>query len=430
MLIVGVLPWRLAPALAAHLDGPDSLRVRLEIGASADYTNELFYEDTFDSTAYTGRHLVDSPETRYSGVLFTSLAGTRGRRATSFQLQNELGYGDLLQRDLLGLALRCDPSALWTLYSTPHFEYRHDRTFGRDLEEWRGSAGVRARRAFADGSTFGEFGARGDFIRSSGRGSEFILDRQTANASVALEQAPLLGLEWRLGYGFTTRAFPDSTVRNQFEHGLDGRLRLDLPGGHPLVFEGAADRRLTVDPAPTSRDNFWEERGAVDAEFGLSEAWSLRARFEGEAIQYDLEDSTLFFDYQVIRGRAGPRLALGSLGVTLGPRAEVLISRLNPAEGYQEIGGGMEVEVLARGAWWSIAPAAGWRDYDELPAASQDGIGLHSSYAFYELGILGDQAIPGALRLRVFANARYESHVDAAQDARSLYFSLDVRRLF
>ena len=72
---------------ASAADGPDSLRVRVELGANTDYTNELFYEDTFDSTAFTGRHLVDSPETRYAGVLFTRLTGTRGRRTTGFELR-------------------------------------------------------------------------------------------------------------------------------------------------------------------------------------------------------------------------------------------------------------------------------------------------------------------------------------------------------
>src|SRR5207249_876881 len=68
---------------ASAADGPDSLRVRVELGANTDYTNELFYEDTFDSTAFTGRHLVDSPETRYAGVLFTRLTGGRGDLLTA-----------------------------------------------------------------------------------------------------------------------------------------------------------------------------------------------------------------------------------------------------------------------------------------------------------------------------------------------------------
>ena len=61
---------------------------------------------------------------------------------------------------------------------------------------------------------------------------------------------------------------------------------------------------------------------------------------------------------------------------------------------------------------------------------SEEGIGLHSSYAFYEIDLLADQALPGSLRLRAYVDARLESHVDHTQDARSLYFSLDLRRIF
>jgi hypothetical protein len=420
-------------AAAARAEGPDSLRLRLEIGASADYTNELFYEDTFDSTAIsTGRQLVDSPERRYGGVLLARLAGTRARQSTDFAVQNELQYGDLLQRDLLSASYRSRPSEGWMLLAAPEAEYRHDRTFDRDLEEWRGRAGLRARRTLDDGVSTAELSTSGDILRARGRGSEFVLDRNAAKVALAFERSPLWGPGWRVGYGLATRVFPDSGQRDHLEHGMEGQVRLDVGEGRPLLVDAGAERRSTLHPAPTSRDNYWEERSAVETEIALAGFWSLRARVEGEAIQYDVQDSTLYFDYQILRARAGPRFGAGrAWSVTVGPRGEALFSRLDPSEGYQEIAGAVELECLGRGAWWSVTPAAGWRDYDELPVTTPDAIGgLHSSYAFYEIGILGDQVLPGGLRLRAFANARYESHIDATQDARSLYFSLDLRRLF
>jgi len=78
-----------------------------------------------------------------------------------------------------------------------------------------------------------------------------------------------------------------------------------------------------------------------------------------------------------------------------------------------------------------VAPAAGVRAYGRGPLAENLGLGsLHSSYAFYELTLFGDQAIAGGLRLRALASGRWEPHVDATQNAGSLYFSLDLRRLF
>lgn len=422
-----------SPACAAHAPGADSLRIRFELGASTDYTNELFYEDDFDSNAvFLNRKLLDSPQTIAGGVAFAQLEGTRAHRTTEFQLLNEVHYGDRLQRDLLGGYLRSEPSADWLLQFTPSAEYRHDRTFDRNLEEWRARAGVRVRRTLSEGSDFAEFSASGDLLRSDGVGSEFVRDRNAARAAIAFERLPLLGPEWRLQYGFATRVFPDSGERDHFEHSVEGQLRLDLPGGRPLVLEGSAERRVTIRLAPTTRDNYWEGRGAAEADPGLGGWWSLRMRLEAEALHYDLEDNTLFFDYQVVRARMGPRLSSGGpWSVTVAPRAEALFSRLAPAEGYQEIAGTVELEYLNRGSWWNATPAAGWRDYDEIPGSANDAVfGLHSSYAFYELGLLADQALPAGLRLRAFLNGRFEYHIDSAQDARSLYFSLDLRRLF
>jgi hypothetical protein len=410
-------------------EGPDSLRLHVELGASSDYTNELFYEDTFDSTAFTGRQLVDSPQTRYAGVLYTRLTGTRGRRATGFELENELSLGDLLSRDAFSFTVRTQPDSRWSLYATPRVEYRKDQTFNRDLEEWRGSASVRARRALDDGATFAELGARGDLLSSSGLGSEYILDRTAGTLLAAFERAPLWGLQWRLDYAFTQRVFADSSDRDSYEHGADGQMRIDIPGGRPLQLEAGANRRTTIAPALTSRDNFWEERGAIDGEVGLAGSWTLRGRVEGGAVQYDVQDSTIYFDYQELRARLAPRWTSGTTSLALGPRLDVLLARLNPSEGYQEIAAMGEFESLALGAWWNVIPIAGWRDYDE-PADPDDSIGLHSSYSFVEINVLADQALPGALRLRAYVNGRFESHIDHAQDARSLYFSLDLRRLF
>ena len=412
---------------ASAADGPDSLRVRAELGANTDYTNELFYEDTFDSTAFTGRHLVDSPETRYAGVLFTRLTGTRGRRTTGFELQNELSLGDLLSRDELIFSLRSQPTSRWTIFALPQAEYRRDRTFGRDLEEWRASAALRARRALDDGATFAELGGRGDLLTASGSGAEYILDRTAGTVLAALERAPLWGLQWRIDYAFTGRVFADSTDRNHYEHTVDGQMRFDGPGGRPLLIEAGADRRTTMAQAVTSRDNFWQERGALDGEIGLGGAWSLKGRVDGAAIQYDVQDSTLYFDYQELVARLAPRWTHGATSIALGPRLDALFAPLDPTESYQEIAGVGEFESIGLGAWWNVIPVAGWRDYDEPPPGA---VGLHSSYSFLELNLLADQSLPGALRMRLYVNGRLESHIDHAQDARSLYFSVDLRRLF
>jgi len=112
-------------------------------------------------------------------------------------------------------------------------------------------------------------------------------------------------------------------------------------------------------------------------------------------------------------------------------RVESLFCQLDPGEAYVESGGLLEFQYLGARTWWNVAPAVGWRQYAADPRAVEEGLGtLHSSYAFYELNLFGDQPLPGRLRLRSTVTARWEPHTDDVQNAGSLYFSVDVRRLF
>lgn len=427
LLPVGAwLAFASAPACAQV---SDSLRFRFEAGASGDFTNERFYE-SFDDTLFR-RNAVDSPERRFAGVMLAGLEGLRGG-TTTYQLINELSLGDRLTRDALGLLWRSDLTPEDRLSLDPRFEYRRDRTFGRDLEEWRGSAGVRYRRSFLESFRSLDLGLRGDLVRASGPGSEYVLDRNVGSASAGLEQIGLDAPEWRIGYRFTTRAFPDSAVRNHFEHGWEGHLRASPATAWVWQIETSGERRVTVDPAPTSRDHFWQERADLEIERRGDGLWGFRGRLEGEALRYDLQDSTLYFDYQTVRLTAGPRLGgAGAWSAWIAPRAEALFSRWNPGEEYLETALALEWEAFVGRSWWTLIPAAGWREYGDDPVAEQQGLGsIHSSYAFAELGAFGDQQIAGGMRLRLIVNARLEGHEDESQDASSLYFSLDVRKIF
>ena len=71
----------------------------------------------------------------------------------------------------------------------------------------------------------------------------------------------------------------------------------------------------------------------------------------------------------------------------------------------------------------------GWREYEEVAARRRSQV-LHSSYAYAEATVLADQALAadacGSARPAPLAPER---HDDRAQDARSLYFSLELRKL-
>jgi hypothetical protein len=64
---------------------------------------------------------------------------------------------------------------------------------------------------------------------------------------------------------------------------------------------------------------------------------ALRLRVEGEIYQYDTQDSAVFFNYQVVRARLGPRYEANGWLVTVGPLAELLHSAANPSEEYRQI---------------------------------------------------------------------------------------------
>jgi hypothetical protein len=430
---VGALAWiflatLFLPARAGADARRDTSGLRLEVGLGTDFTNEQFYEDAFLDTISLGRRLVSDPETRSAGLLTATFAGTRGAGTTTYRLQNDLSLGDKIQRDGLSLLWRREPVPGLRFTGTPRLEFRKDRTFDRNLDEWRGSASLTARQGDLAGPAL-ELGLGGDFLRTRGEGADFLLDRNTARTFAAVSSMPLFGPEWRLGYDLSARAFPDSSERDHFEHRADGRLRVDL-GAAAFTLELETARRITFDPAPTSRDNFWEGQTAVEAEWRPLSGPSWRLRLEGEGIRYDVEDTTLFFDYQIARVRLGPSVVRGAWTLGAGPRGELLRSRSNPAEAYQEIGGFLEVEYLG-GGLWTFAPAAGWRTYREGAQTDPfDVAAIHSSYAFYEINAFGDQPLAGTLRLHLLATGRYESHEDHSQDARSLYFSFDVRKLF
>jgi hypothetical protein len=426
-MVVGALVLAAGIVRGAGASGPDTTAVRIETGAGTDITNEQYYEDAFIDTTFLGRHRVSTPETRYAGVLYAAVLGTRGERRASYQLQNELSIGDKVKRDALNIDWRDDFAPRWRVVLSPTLEWRHDRTFDRDQEEWRGSGSGRLRRSFADAATTAELGVAGDFVRTSGLGSEFLLDRNAGRASLALDHLGLLGDEWRLLYGFATRVFPDSSVRDHLEHQWEGRWRHESIAGHSLTLETNGLRRQTRRLVNNSRDNFWEEFATLEGDWCAAARWMLRLRLEGEALQYDLQDSTVFFDYQIARARLGLRYeSEAHWSVSAGPRGEVLVSQLDPAEGYREMGGAVEFEVLGSQALWSVIPAAGWRAYDRAPAA-RPSLSLHSSFAFYELDAFVDQALPDRFRLRALTSLRYEFHTDPSQDAGSIYLSMQLR---
>jgi hypothetical protein len=372
-----------------------------------------------------------TPQTRFAGVVAVALDGTRSGRETVYSVYEELSLGDRLRRSAAFGSWRKNFGADWQLFLVPGFEYRWDHTLDRDFEEYTASATSRARRAWGDGSTAGEFGVQGEWLRTVGPGAGALPSRQSAALLAAVDHAGLGAADWRADYAVRARAFPDTSDRNHFEHELELHARWAWGLGHSLTLEAGTVRRVTMHVVTSSLDNFWQERGAAELflSLGSHAAWPSRAEVESQ--RYDLQDSLLAFDYVEWRAQTGWQLRPSpSWNLTIGPRAQWLDAPLNPGESFREVAGFAELEVIGLRALWSVTPGAGWRDYPVGSSTAGDAVSQHSSYGFVELEVIADQPVGSSWRVRVAGTGRSEFHSDTIENAGSLYFSLDVRRLF
>lgn len=423
---------RAAPSSAAGEPAPaDTLRAQLELGGSTDYSNEIFYEDDVDTT-FLKRQLVASPQAQISGVGRVTIDGTHAGRAAAYHVQNDVSIGNLVQSDVLELR-GATGSELDTRYDlVSELGWRHDQSFDRDFTELREEGYARARASLGEGSVHGEMGGRWDFQRTSGPSAGFIPDRNAGGGWLAFERMPLYGTEWRFGYALTTRAYPDSIERDHVAHTWEARVREELGGGGFLELESTGERRVTIHPAPTSRDRFLNADASALCRLRLDDALALDTRLDGEWFNYDEPDSVYDFNYRVGHASLALRFdRLPQFSATLGPRLQWLRSPMNPAESYDECAAMLELEWLKSDSWWSVSPSIGRRDYLLKPDRDAfDDVGLHSSYWFVDLGWYAEQPLAGGWRLHTLGAAHAERHDQPSDDARSLYFSLDIRRLF
>ena len=413
-------------------DGRDSLRVHIEAGVMTEVTNEQFYEDAYQDTTFLGRRLQGTPETSRAAVYLADVSGFFAHGRREYHLQQEVTLGDKLVRVAANGTIRLRPTNDWRLSLEPTLEGGRDRSFGLDRRELRAGVTGRARYALLDPANALELVSNADFLRTGGASDTYLLGHNNARTSLAWDHSPLDGLEWRLQTETDVRTFPDSASRSHWEQHLEASVRKDLAGGHSITAGVESQRRHTLHDAYSSRDRYWTHRANLDGVLRLGSSWTLHANSEAELFRYQTPDSTLDFDYELAHAQLSLRREMGlTWAAAAGPRYEQLTTTWDPTERYREISGVIELERIDAGGWWSVTPAAGWRGYERSSTnVSLSSSAIHSSYAFYALSLFADQAVPAGLRIRLLADGRLEKHQDPSQDSRSLYFSVDVRRLF
>jgi hypothetical protein len=410
----------------------DTSFVRWELGGTSDLTNERFYEETYDDTLFTGRRLSSSPEYRSAGVgaVELSRAFVRGSR---LRFRQEATAGDHVLRSFTRLEWQGEPRDGMRAILAPELDVRRDRSFGADRRELRFRPDARLRFTSLDRSQTWSMLAGGDWYRTSGTSDVLSLDRNAGRAWLRYGYTPLdAAWETELGYGADVRAFPDSTVRDHVEQHAALMLRRMLPGSGSAAVEVQLDRRTTLYATPSTRDHFWSGRVDANAFVPFTEKFTAEVWLSADGYRYDRPDTSVYFDYRVWTVRPALHWSLaGSWGLRAGPRLEILDAPEVSAERYRQVAAVLEFERLHAGDWWSIAPSAGWREYDRSAATlSLANPDLHSSYLFVEGDVFADVGLPGRVRLRLSGSGRIESHEDPSQDASSLYVALDVRRRF
>lgn len=417
------------PRARAGQAGADSVSVHAEAGLTVDASNELFYEDASTDTTFLGRRLYGTPDTRAAGVALLRVDGSAAGGRLTFGAHPEVTLGDGVSRATGDLALRWKPDDAWRFAFEPRAELSHDQRFGLDRRESLAGVVGRVRRRISAAGDALEARASGEWLGTPGGGDPYLLAHRTSEAGIRWDHPSPLGWDASVGASGVRRVYADSTTRNHQALRADAVVHRDV-GALSLDVDGDGERRVTLADVPGSRDRFLDLRARVRGELRVGERHALVLAAEHEARVFDAPDSTLDFDYAVDRVALAVRRELApGLDVELGPRAEWASTDWNPSERYAEVAGAGTLEWLGDSHWWLVTPAVGWRGYDAHAIVPGGGT-PHSSYAFADLQLLAEQPLPQRLRLRLVGAARGERHIDRSQDSASLYFSLDLRRLF
>lgn len=431
-------------ACAAPVFAADSLRTSAELGVGYDLTNEIYFEQPFDSTALTKRQLVSDPESRVFGLAETRLA-LHYRGQSRMLVENQAQAGTRLVRDDFRLDWRHETWNGWRAVLGSELDYRRDTSFDLLRRDFRGLGRLGLERRPDDLSSALRMLYRFDVGESRTQGGPGLYpDYRFHRLTVGYDRFDFTSADWGLEYTAGYRSFPDTSVRNYFDHLAEGRLRFHPWLSTDLEFRGSLNRRAARDTAAEG-DRFWAGDLELRFERRLGDegrwSWGVRGEFQGTG--YDHPNRTFFHNVVERAGVSGRFENLPDWSATLWLEGEALRAPRNGGLGdpdaypdalnalreeYNQGRVRLELERTGRVSFLFFDPALGRRVY-RIQTRSDTDLLARSSYWFVETNSFFDTRLARLLRARLSADFLYEFHDLPQDDQSSIYVTAELRYL-
>jgi hypothetical protein len=429
-----------APVLAPLPEPHDTLLTHFETGLGYDLTNELHYDQPFDTTAVLPRERVTEADGRIVGIGAATLEWRYARRSRLL-VDQLLQAGPELVREQLHTDWRQGTASQWRWLGGTDLDFRHDTSFGLTRDDLRAAARIGAEHAPDDYSSSLRLLYRFDLGNSQQvAGTRIYPDFYLQRAQVTYAHFGALGSEWGLGYTLGYRAFPDTSTRDYLDHQGEAFGRARFGSGGELSANLYLDRRNAFSVSATG-DRFWQSEGELSLRQPVSyDSWWLTLAGRWFGTSFDVPTAAFFHNIywrQLAEIRYEPGTAWatqagleleqlrvpnnGGLG-----NPEVSQDALNARrEEYNQATLKLGLERIGATTFF-FEPSGGRRAY-RIEATAANDLEAHSSYWFVSANGYADTRLARRLRFRGSVDYLYEFHDISADDLSAIYLVAELR---
>lgn len=373
-----------------------------------------------DAYSHTYHLAVDDTTETLTEYLFQgAVEGRADRRSRHrWRLRAEVSAGSELYRQRLDVDYRglTDGGATrWRLdglFAARQYRGGTEYTFNSDNAEGRGEArnspwiGRRAQLELRGWSGFRQYAVP----------SELEVNDREWGGGVYLRSAGA-GPGWHVGARLSRRVYPDSSVIDRDQIGLD--LGLDTHGlesGGVSVYHRTQRRTIADETVRPSAWSHWTD-ARLDLPAGDDE---VTVELQAEVWSYD-EETAVWFDSWRLDGyvgwRGGDILAAGWL-------AGIAASRFDVGDGpdtYRQVGLRAGLESYGAAVSGVLTVEVGRRTYDDGAVDLETDVGteqldIYSDFTYWKIWLLGEWTLRENLALEALASWTPENHTEQEDD--------------